>query len=104
LKSEKDFGSLVVNFLGDEVPLIVELLNGNTIIEQKQSSSMNPLYFHHLEPAEYSFRVIVDSNENGRWDVGEETENRQPERVLYFSTVTKVRGNWESEVELDLNQ
>jgi hypothetical protein len=104
LKSEKDFGSLTVKFLGDEYPLIVELLNGNTVIERKQSSSMNSIHFNQLEPAEYSFRVIVDSNKNGRWDVGEETENRQPERVLYFSTPTKVRGNWESEVELDLNQ
>lgn len=104
LKSEKDFGSLAVKFLGDELPLIIELLNGNTVIERKQGSSMNSLHFNQLEPGEYSFRVIVDSNENGRWDVGEETENRQPERVLYFSTATKVRGNWESEVELDLNQ
>ncbi len=104
LKSEKDYGTLFVKFISDDRPLIVELMEGNSVVERKRCSSIEGIRFDRIEPAEYSFRVIHDQNNNGRWDVGDEAENRQPERVFYFTTTTKVRGNWESEVELDLSK
>jgi hypothetical protein len=47
--------------------------------------------------------VIDDKNNNGRWDTGDLKESIQPEQVYLFSTPSKVRANWEIEVELNAN-
>jgi hypothetical protein len=44
--------------------------------------------------------VILDQNKNGVWDTGNLTLGSQPENVLWFSSPTKVRANWEVDVSL----
>jgi len=35
------------------------------------------------------------------WDTGNYSEFIQPEEVIYYSTPTKIRANWEVEVTLE---
>ena len=55
--------------------------------------------FNYLRPEEYSFRLIQDLNSNKKWDSGNYDKKIQPEPVIYYPGVTKVRSNWE--VDLD---
>ena len=100
LKSKKDFGDLTVTVNSDAEHLMVELLNGAQVIS-KSSVVNGSVLFSSLEPGEYTFRLIVDQNNNGRWDTGNESDRVQPEKIFNFSTPVKVRSNWESQIELN---
>lgn len=100
LKLEKDFGAIDVNLTGFETDLLVELYLGKEKVETIRTKEKH-CRFENLIPGDYSFIVVDDKNNNGRWDTGDLKESLQPEQVYLFSTPSKVRANWEIEVELN---
>ena len=56
--------------------------------------------FSYLEPGEYKITILVDSNNNKRWDPGDFYKKEEPERVILYKTLEKkdsfpIRANWE---------
>ena len=56
--------------------------------------------FNNLSPAEYKLTVIVDSNNNHRWDPGNFYKRQEPEKVILYKTLESkytfpARANWE---------
>jgi uncharacterized protein (DUF2141 family) len=102
LKLEKDFGAIDVNLTDFETDLLVELYLGKEKVETIRTKEKH-CRFENLIPGDYSFVVVDDKNNNGRWDTGDLKESIQPEQVYLFSTPSKVRANWEIEVELNAN-
>lgn len=104
LKTEKDFGliNLKASSFGEQI--IVELLQNEKVVSSVVLNDQKEHAFRSLTPGEYSFRVIKDHNKNGRWDTGNAVLDLQPEEVLWFSTPTKVRANWDIDVNLTPNQ
>jgi uncharacterized protein (DUF2141 family) len=99
-KTKKDFGDLTVKVAPPAENLLVELINGGQTVTRSKIVDSS-VVFSFLEPGEYTFRVIVDNNENGRWDTGNESALVQPEKILNFSAPVKVRANWEAQIELN---
>jgi hypothetical protein len=54
-----------------------------------------------LQPGTYRMELIYDSNNNGRWDVGDIGFGTQPELVRRFE-IEPLRANWEVEKIVDL--
>lgn len=105
VKQEKEFGSMI--FLNANLPSnsIVEILSSGKVIRQVSSQELSrnkTVAF--IEGGEYSFRIIRDENQNGKWDGGDVLSRKQAEEVLHFPQKVKVRANWETEVELDLKE
>ena len=99
--SVKKYGTIVVNTSSYVEPILLLVQQGEKTVRAMfipESSSATRLEF--LEPGDYSFKVIRDSNGNGRWDVGNYAERVQPETVDFYSEPTKVRANWELEFSL----
>lgn len=53
-----------------------------------------------IPPSEYRIRIIIDRNQNGRWDPGNISKNIEPEKVIYHktpdgNTIIPIRANWE---------
>lgn len=63
-----------------------------------ESSTINLEYLH---PKKYKLKIIVDENNNGKWDSGDYLKHMQPEKVIYNSELINVRSNWD--LELDWN-
>ncbi len=56
--------------------------------------------FTNLSPAEYRLTIIVDSNNNHRWDPGNFHKRQEPEKVILYKTLENkytfpIRANWE---------
>lgn len=104
LKPRNEFGSLIVKNenISDEV--LIELIKKGKVIRTVSAQSLkdNPL-LEFIEPGEYSFRMILDENKNGRWDYGNVTTKKQAEQVFHFPESVIIRANWETEVELSLS-
>jgi len=97
---EKELGILNVNLSGYTTAIILEVFLAGKKTKDYPISSPAILKLIDLTPGDYTFRVIVDENENGMWDTGDFDLKKQPEQIHTFSEPTKVRANWEIELEL----
>lgn len=86
---------------GSEGPFIVQLLNAKDEINKELFlSSGNLFQFLLVEPGSYRIRVIIDSNNNKRWDPANFSEGRYAEQVFYFTDPVTgkkeivLRGGW----------
>jgi hypothetical protein len=55
--------------------------------------------FSRLQPQTYSLRIIEDGNRNERWDTGNLSQQRQPERV-YIQILEALRAGWDLEATI----
>jgi len=102
LTQAKDFGAIDLVLKGFDTNLLVDLYLGKEKVQSIRTKE-NQCRFENLIPGNYSFVVVNDENNNGRWDTGDFSSAIQPEQVYRFSTSSKVRANWEIEVELNAN-
>ncbi len=100
LKEESDYGSIKLDVSGYSTPIIVDVLMNGKTVRSLPFQGTKTVLLETLLPNDYTFRVILDDNKNGRWDIGERTSNTYPELIHTFSQPTKVRANWEIEVKL----
>lgn len=99
--SAKKYGSLLVNVSHYEQPIVLMLMQGEKMIRSVRIEDPQKVEtLKELEPGEYTFKVILDENQNGAWDVGDFETLRQPEHVDDFLKPTKVRANWDVEVTI----
>lgn len=78
--------------------VIVQVLNRNFKVVQ-ESYSLQPR-FENLPPGEYYIRVILDKNNNQKWDAGNFFNKIEPEPVIFFKSekgipTTNLKANWE---------
>lgn len=100
LKENKAFGTLTLNLSAYQKPIILEVLRNNTVERRLILTHPGEERIEYLEPGDYTFKVTIDSNNNGLWDTGNTDEAIQPEEIQLFSQPTKVRANWELDAEL----
>ncbi|MGJ8660528.1 MAG: Ig-like domain-containing protein [Bacteroidota bacterium] len=99
--SAKDLGNMDVDVSSFEEDLVLEILLGNALIESvPMDKNKRKHSFTNLKPGDYSFRIIFDENQNGRWDGGNRELKIQPEFVEIFPETKKVRAKWDLEVVL----
>lgn len=99
--NKTEVGELTILLDFYKEPIILEIFNGPKLFKSMYIEQPNALILEDLSPKEYTFRVIIDKNKNGQWDTGDFFTGIQPEEVHIYSTPTKVRGNWEIEVQLE---
>ncbi|MFN9328040.1 MAG: triple tyrosine motif-containing protein, partial [Cyclobacteriaceae bacterium] len=92
-------GTLMVEIKTKEKNYIIELLSsdGKTVETQRNIARYT---FRNLPAGDYQFRVLVDSNGNGRWDPGSFIKRESTERVIYYynlngKTTFPIRAAWE---------
>ena len=105
LRSERELGSVNVKLSqGIEYGVLQLMQKDKVIAESILAPATLSIPFQNLIPGEYSFRLLIDSNQNGMWDPINVKEQKMAESMIYFSTPVKVRANWEVESELDLRE
>jgi uncharacterized protein (DUF2141 family) len=89
----EDYGTILLQVNNpDSLPLIVELtLKNGKLVYQKFTSNSSIVEFPLLPPTEYQIRVIVDTNNNKKWDTGSFLKRIQPERIIYYDELLKLR-------------
>jgi uncharacterized protein (DUF2141 family) len=95
----KDTGTLYTEVNTREKHFIIQLLNREFKIVKEIKNERKSVY-RNLVPGDYQLRVIVDSNNNGKWDPGNFLRGEAPEKVIFYrgsqgKQVFPVRANWE---------
>jgi hypothetical protein len=98
IQKEEFYGKIFLTISGLEGPAIVQLLANDKdekLLQKIQILGNGKIEFPYLKPEKYKIRLIIDSNKNGKWDTGFLAGGIQPEKVVYFPKVIKVRSNFE---------
>ena len=83
------------------VPMLIQLLNnGKVIAEKSVSLDQVNVSFELLPPGEYMVKVVLDANENGKWDTGSWILKQQAEKVIWFRQSFTLRANWDTKQPL----
>lgn len=96
VSSLDEYGTLLVNItsLNDE-PLLVQLLNGQDQVVKEVKAINGVAEFYYLKPQKYYLRLIVDRNNNGKWDTGCYDEDQQAEEVYYYPGAIECKAKWD---------
>jgi hypothetical protein len=97
---EQDLSIINIGIQTNEPSFIVQLVNKEFKVIQEVANK-NAVKFVDVIPGDYQVRLIIDRNENGRWDPGNYYEKTEPEPVIYYrgldgtTTIKGVKANWE---------
>lgn len=92
-------GILLIEVKTVEPNFIIQLINtaGSVVSEVRNKSKHT---FNFLSPENYKIQVIIDRNNNGKWDSGNFYKKEEPEYIYFYQTKDKkydvpIRANWE---------
>lgn len=96
VSSLDEYGTLLVNITSlNDQPLLVQLLNGQDQVIKEVKAVNGVAEFYYLKPEKYYMRLIVDSNDNGKWDTGDYDKDQQAEEVYYYPTFIECKAKWD---------
>jgi len=97
-----EYGTLSLSLIGYNEPIVLVVMKGKTIEREVTITNFNSTVFlNRLTPGTYHFKVVLDKNQNGKWDSGDYDSRRQPEMVHEYSKIIKVRANWDIEADIE---
>jgi hypothetical protein len=95
-KTFDDYGNLRLNLRNVKYPAIVQLTTKTGEVKyEKIISSQGNIDFEHIIPNKYYVRVILDKNENGKYDPGNYLIKFFPERVSHLDEELDIRAGWD---------
>lgn len=95
-KTYNDYGNLKLNLINVKFPIIVELVNPNGEIKYETYVSNNSeINFNNIDAGKYYIRIILDDNENQKFDTGNFLKRIEPEKVIYYPDEIDVRAGWD---------
>ena len=90
------YGTLLVNITSlHDLPLIVQLLDAQDKVVKETKTVNGVAEFYYLKPQKYYMRLIVDRNNNGKWDTGNYASDQQAEDVYYYPEAIECKAKWD---------
>lgn len=103
-KKPEDYAHLLFNFEGLTGPAFVQLLSAKDQPVQQAKVIDNVAKFIHVPAGNYFARLVIDTNQNGRFDTGNLFEHIHPEAVYYFNAQLQLRANWTVQQNWNINE
>ncbi|MFN4124001.1 MAG: Ig-like domain-containing domain, partial [Flavobacteriales bacterium] len=97
---ERDFGAFEFQLKSDSLEkqnLVIQLYQKDQVLKSIPYMINQRIKFDKLKPGAYNIRLIMDENQNRRWDAGNYFEKRQPEEILSYPQVINIRAGWDTE-------
>jgi hypothetical protein len=102
-QAEDFYGTLSMRMNNISSPVILQLMDEKeNLVRENRLSESQTIKYKYLVPKAYILKLIIDSNNNGKWDTGNYLMKLQPEKVLYYTQRVNVRSNWEIELTWDV--
>lgn len=93
ITEEGGTGSVTGKLITKYKSYTIQLINSNNKVVDEVHNSIR-YNFKNNQPGEYRIRVMIDENNNGRWDGPDPTFERNPERVYFHPEKINIRANW----------
>ncbi|TAF63776.1 MAG: hypothetical protein EAZ55_12995 [Cytophagales bacterium] len=97
-KDTRKLGTISGTINTEEPYYLLQLISEGKIIEQ--ISPTKSFEFDFLSPGTYQIRIIIDKNNNGRWDASDFRNKKTAEPVWYYPKNLALRENWDIQGEV----
>lgn len=102
-KTQEDYGNVVLRFSNLDLTKhpVLQFVQGDEI---KNSYPLTAMEWSNkfINPGEYDIRILFDDNNNGKWDTGDYSKKRQPEKSITLPQKLAVKANWDNERDVKL--
>jgi hypothetical protein len=99
------YGRVLLTFSSYQYPMIVQLMNEKEkVVNARVVKGPGLVTFDYLPAGMYSFKGILDRNENGKWDTGNYLKHLQPEQIFLSGKPKSLRSNWDWEVTWSISK
>lgn len=98
IQKEDYYGKIFIDIKKTPGNCIIQLLKNTELEEVRKQVIIRKdsiAVFSFVKPEKYKVKLIVDRNQNGHWDAGDLDKWLQPERVVYYPKILKIRSNFE---------
>ncbi len=99
-RGEDDYGIIVIHvpaqYYGNKYLLRLGTEKDSIYQEPITDTSVT---IRRLNPDKYNIRIIVDENENGKWDTGDLFAKKQPELVIPYTDAIELKAGWENVID-----
>ena len=96
VRSEDAYASLIMTISGMQGRhIIAQLLDEQSKIVKQSFTDNGQAEFYYLKPGKSFMRIIVDANNNKKWDTGNYDTNLQPEEVYYNPDEIECKAKWD---------
>ena len=107
IQGEKETGVMIVKF--DSIPPYGILFITNSTSKKQYKVVFNGINdtlsrLEYLPSGKYDFHYLIDNNKDGKWTTGSIFNDNVAERVIWFSTITTIRANWEVKAILSIKE
>ena len=75
--------------------LVVDLLNSSGNVVKTAYTDNGKANFYYVKEGTYYMRMLVDDNNNGKWDTGDFNLKLAPEDVYYYPRKLECRAKWD---------
>ncbi|MFZ4455207.1 MAG: Ig-like domain-containing protein [Bacteroidales bacterium] len=99
VKSLEQYSSLFLKVAGFTGNAFVELLNESDKPVRREPVINGTAEFYYATPGSFYARLVVDKNNDFKWDTGNYAKKLQPEEVYYYNSLLELRANWDVEQE-----
>lgn len=91
---EEDYGIIRGKVETNINSFFIQLLDSKKKVI-KQINSLKEYSFINIPEGDYRIRVLIDNNDNGRWDPGDFFKGQVHEGVYIYPDILTIRANWE---------
>jgi len=98
IQKENYYGKIFLNMKNVSCSCILQFMKNSKTEEVLRTytfSENGEVEIPFIKPETYKLSIILDRNGNGKWDPGILDKMIQPEHIVYYNKVIKVRSNFE---------
>ncbi|MCP9612440.1 Ig-like domain-containing protein [Coprobacter tertius] len=99
IKKTEEYSNFYITTQGVKDSAFVELLNSSDAPVRRSPVIDGGAEFIYVDPGTYYARLVIDKNNNGKFDTGNYKEKRQPDEVYYYPEKIILKANWDVEQE-----
>ncbi len=92
-----DLGVLFLNIQTDYTSFFVDVIKGKDVVRQFKNEKNITLSA--MQPGTYTFKIYIDTNNDGVWLPGNIVTDTEPEPVYLYPNRTELRANWEVTID-----
>ena len=97
---EKDsYGTIEFSLTTTKESFVLQLLDSKNKVAYRNWNEKN-FTFSQVKVDTYEIRILIDTNEDGKWSAGNLLLNQEPEAIYLYPESTSVRENWILEIDI----
>lgn len=98
-KESKSYGTIKLQVDTDQPSFIIQLLDKSKVAQYSIKNDREPV-FPKVTPGNYTIRILIDTNVDDKWSVGNLLYDIPPEAIYIHPESTTVRENWVQEINI----